>query len=310
MKCFNKLKADYAVLLSFISCMFFMGSCNIAYQYDIESGTEDDTADSTNVTIVTGEGIDVSMYESARVFPGLVDTLVDNTVNTLLALDLSKRYIPAYDLDVQQVPRPIYSTGLYAGAGELITITINDNTMGLTVIIGSHLDDLTDISPYLRLPVVTTSKQLFPGKNTIRNPLGGMIWIEKSKDVNGSADFVMEINGAYRSPDFIVGSTDVTAWVEQLRTTTVPWLELRGRHVAFSVQRERLLDMINDDPSIAEKMPNTLEAWDNAVETIITITVCRLGHRIFQCVLPIFLSVWCWMWCCWTICIFVMPIMV
>ncbi|MCS2479625.1 hypothetical protein [Bacteroides faecis] len=93
MKCFNKLKADYAVLLSFISCMFFMGSCNIAYQYDIESGTEDDTADSTNVTIVTGEGIDVSMYESARVFPGLVDTLVDNTVNTLLALDLSKRYI-------------------------------------------------------------------------------------------------------------------------------------------------------------------------------------------------------------------------
>lgn len=60
-----------------------------------------------------------------------------------------------------------------------------------------------------------------------------MIWIEKSKDVNGSADFVMEINGAYRSPDFIVGSTDVTAWVEQLRTTTVPWLELRGRHVAF-----------------------------------------------------------------------------
>ena len=38
MKCFNKLKADYAVLLSFISCMFFMGSCNIAYQYDIEAG--------------------------------------------------------------------------------------------------------------------------------------------------------------------------------------------------------------------------------------------------------------------------------
>lgn len=130
------------------------------------------------------------------VFPGLVDTLVDNTVNTLLALDLSKRYIPAYDLDVQQVPRPIYSTRTFMPEqDELITITINDNTMGLTVIIGSHLDDLTDISPYLRLPVVTTSKQLFPGKNTIRNPLGGMIWIEKSKDVNGSADFVRRLTG-------------------------------------------------------------------------------------------------------------------
>ena len=57
--------------------------------------------------------------------------------------------------------------------------------MGLTVIIGSHLDDLTDISPYLRLPVVTTSKQLFPGKNTIRNPLGGMkgweVWYGSKK---------------------------------------------------------------------------------------------------------------------------------
>lgn len=267
MKWFNKQKAKYAVLPSIISCMFFMGSCNIAYQYDIESGIEDDTSDSTNVTIATDEGIDVSMYESARIFPGLVDTLVDNTVNMTLTLDLTKKYIPSYELDMQQVPRPIYSTGLYAGAGELITITINDNTMGLSVIIGSHLDDLTDISPYLRLPVVTTSKQLFPGKNTIRNPLGGMIWIEKSKEVIGSADFTLEIDGAYRSPDFIVGSTDATAWVEQLRATTVPWLELRGRHVAFSVQRERLLDLIDHDPAIAERMPNTLQEWDKVVET-------------------------------------------
>ena len=68
MKCFNKLKADYAVLLSFISCMFLWEAATLLINNDIESGTEDDTADSTNVTIVTGEGIDVSMYESARVF--------------------------------------------------------------------------------------------------------------------------------------------------------------------------------------------------------------------------------------------------
>ena len=104
MKCFNKTKSRLCSFAVIHFLYVFMGSCNIAYQYDIESGTEDDTADSTNVTIVTGEGIDVSMYESARIFPGLVDTLVDNTVNTLFALDLSKRYIPRYDLDVQQVP--------------------------------------------------------------------------------------------------------------------------------------------------------------------------------------------------------------
>ena len=42
---------------------------------------------------------------------------------------------------------------------------------------------------------------------------------KKAKDVNGSADFVMEINRAYRSPDFLLSVLlSVTAWVEQLRT--------------------------------------------------------------------------------------------
>jgi hypothetical protein len=267
MKWPKKIEIKHIALFSLISCMFFMGSCDVAYHYDIESGTDDYTSDSSNVSIATGDGIDVSMYGTARIFPGLVDTLVDNPIRATITLDLSKKVIAAYELGIQQVPRPIYSTGLYAGAGELITLTINDNTLGLRVIVGSHLDDLTAISPYLRLPVVTTSQQLFPGKNTIRNPLGGMIWIEKNNDEAGNANFTMQIDGAYQSPDFIVDVTDANTWLAQMRATTVPWLELRGKHVAFSVQRQRLLDLIGSNSSIAAKMQNTLKTWDEAIET-------------------------------------------
>jgi hypothetical protein len=255
------------LVLSFVSLIISSG-CDIAYVYEIESGTEDNTADSSNVSIKTEEGIDVSLYESARIFPGLVDTLIEERINTSLILDLSKKYIPAADLGVRQTPRPIYSTGLYAGAGELITITINDNTMGLTVIIGSHMDDLTSVYPYLRLPVVHTSKALFPGKNTIRNPLGGMIWIEKSGTLSGPGNYSIEIEGVYKSPDFIAGETNVDEWVRQLKATTVPWLELRGKHIAISMQRERILDMIDEDASLAIQLENTLNTWDYAIERL------------------------------------------
>lgn len=56
---------------------------------------------------------------------------------------------------------------------------MEDNTMGLSVIVGSHMDDLTELAPYQRMPLVYVAKALFPGKNIIKNPLGGPIWIKK-----------------------------------------------------------------------------------------------------------------------------------
>ena len=167
-----------------------------------------------------------------------------------------------------EIPRAALTANRIASRAEYFSFGTNDLTQ---MTFGYSRDDIASFLPvYLEKKILKVDPFQVLDQNgvgqliemavdkgrSVRPDLkcGGMIWIEKSKDVNGSADFVMEINGAYRSPDFIVGSTDVTAWVEQLRTTTVPWLELRGRHVAFSVQRERLLDMINDDPIIAEKI--------------------------------------------------------
>src|SRR5690606_30872275 len=133
---------------------------------------------------------DVSMYDRARIFPGLVDTLKEERiVDTTITLDLSKKYISAMEMGTTAPPLPIYSMGLYAGAGELVIINIESNTMGLSVQIGSHTDDLTATGASLREPIIYTTKALFPGKNYIRNNLGGYIWIKKKAGITGSSNF-------------------------------------------------------------------------------------------------------------------------
>lgn len=257
----NKL---FYILQIVISC-FIWGGCDIAYKYDIESGTDDYTADEPNVSVKTESGIDVSMYEQARIFPGLVDTVKEERIDATVVLDLTKRYVDAYTLGMQQVPKSIYSTGLYAGAGELITIEVPDNVMGLTVQVGSHTDDLTSVSSFLREPVVYTSKALFPGDNTVRNPLGGNIWILKNGNLAGSAQCELKISGAYRSCDYILGETDVARWVEDVKKTTVPWLEIRGKRVVFTVPRSRIEEEISTNGQFASNLEGVLKLWDEAM---------------------------------------------
>src|SRR5690606_18762981 len=249
-------------LIKIIFCLVGIGllvqSCEVAYEYDIESGTDEHKGEASNVTVDTLSAIDVSMYDRARIFPGLVDTLTERRItDTTITLDLSKRYVSELEIGASDPPIPIYSTGLYAGAGELVIVNIDDNTMGLSIQIGSHTDDLTDNGSAPREPVVYTKKALFPGKNYVRNNLGGYIWIIKNENINGSSDFRLRLSNVYRAPDYVANTgMDPAVWADQIRNTTVPWLELRGEHVAFSVSKARVESKFLEDPNFAVNMEN------------------------------------------------------
>lgn len=264
-----KAKNIIQLLLGSLLLTFMVQSCDVAYQYDIESGTDEYKGDGPNVTVDTTLAIDVSMYERARVFPGLIDTLVEHRIaDTTITLDLSKVVVPAMEMGVTATPQPIYSTGLYAGAGELVIINIEGNLMGLSVQIGSHTDDLTSTGATSREPLVYTTQALFPGRNFIRNNLGGYIWIKKQDGVVGSPDFKLRIENVYKAPDYVVGTgIDPVAWADEIRQTTVPWLELRGKHVAFSVSKARIEGKLSEDPNYAKDMEELLETWDNIMAT-------------------------------------------
>lgn len=250
------------VFLAFISALW--SGCNVAYKYDIENGFDDWTSGSSSGLDTTAT-IDVSMYNQARIFPGLVDTLKDKNIDTTIVLDLSKKSVNASTLGVVHVPEAIYSTGLYAGAGELIKIVVKGNVMGLTAQIGSHINDLSTLGVCSREPVVYTKKILFPGTNYLRNPLGGYLWILKNNEVTG-LNVDISINGAYRAPDYVAGVTKSSEWQGKINSTTVPWLELRGEHVAFSVPTARMIAKIQEDPSFPNKLDALLQTWDYSVE--------------------------------------------
>lgn len=243
-------------------CMWLSSCIDVAYTYDIESATDDYQGETSNVTVDTALSIDVSMYDQARIFPGLVDTATERRIDTVVRLDLSKQYVKASELGVKWVPRQILATGLYAGAGELVTIHLKGQVMGLTVQVGVHTNDLSLESTRMRDPLIFARKSLFPGENTVRNPYGGYIWIireENSTDFNQELE--LEFEGVYAAADYVKGKTDAAAWAQRIKQTTVPWLELQGEHVAFTVPRIQMETQLQE-AGFAEGLNATLEAWD------------------------------------------------
>lgn len=271
--------------LLYIASFFFIGSISLGscvdveYEYDMENGFDDNASEVPSVTVDTLQGIDVSMYEQARIFPGLVDTLTDVRTDTTLLLDLSKPYVnnntagyfSFFSTDanyIETMPQPIYSTGLYAGAGELVTIRVpqEGNTWGLSVQVGMQTGNLGEGDSYLRQPVVFTRKALFPGENRVRFPLGGYIWIIRERVVTGPAECRLEFKNVYAAPDYIVNETDPAEWSRRMAATTVPWLDLRGKRVAISIDRARLNEFLNSDPDFARTLNDRLHAWDLYIE--------------------------------------------
>ena len=172
----NKIAASF-LWGTVMSASWVLAGCE-ASDFDFDDGWDVNRADSSAVTVDTIQGIEVSMYEKARLFPGLVDTLTEHRIaDTLVELDLSRTYAGMEDLclkrlsfaDKEEAPQPIYSTGLYAGTGELVTIYVPEGVWGLTVQIGMQTEDLTNNNAGLREPIVYIQKALYPGKKTVRS---------------------------------------------------------------------------------------------------------------------------------------------
>jgi len=249
--------------------------CQEHYDLDVPNGWDTNSYDSTSVDIDTTMSVDVSMYAKARIFPGLVDTVKEARVDVPVKFDFSKQYVSrreygfAYEYVTggikDKVPQPIYSTGVYAGAGELVIIEVPDNGFrGLTVQIGQQSDKLS--STYFREPIVYTRKTLQPGTNYVRFPLGGYIWIVRDANAIGPKELEITFRNVYRAADFIKGETDPQEWKERIMSTTVPWLELRSDRVVISIDLLRMQEAVSSDPSFAENLNTVLDRWDNVME--------------------------------------------
>ncbi|WP_256962599.1 M60 family metallopeptidase [Sphingobacterium cellulitidis] len=227
------------------------------YGYDFVDGYQKGDTTATPIETDTAMNVaDRSMYSKARIFPGLVGENVKRIADTTVTFDLDFKWVQSYDIKVSTTPKPIFSTGLYAPAGENIRIVVPENVIGLTAQIGVHTDNLSGSESLRRDAIIYTVKELFPGVNYIKNLYGGTIWIKPSISIYNPVK--LKFAGAVRSPDFILGKTNVAQWLKDVENTEVPWIELRSERVVFSVPRRFVLTYRNESSQVEK----ALQEWN------------------------------------------------
>lgn len=235
-------------------------SCKKNYGYSFEDGYGySKPVDSFgNLDLDTSKyKIDRSQFNAARVFPGLVGIKEPRVKNVAVTLDFDFVYSNTSNLRISQPPLGWFSTGMYAPAGELVEVDVPLEQYGLIAQIGAWTDDLTSIETKLRAPVIYSRHNLSPGKNFIRNLYGGHVYIIPPRALGKKVDLVF--TGTVKSPDFVLGKTTDAEWKTMIENTTVPFFELRGKRIIFTLPTAGLAKYPLTNPTAL------MQTWDDQI---------------------------------------------
>lgn len=186
-------------------------------------------------------------------YPGAVPATAPRVSRTV---ELDRRFRDSSYLRAGAPMQNWQSTGLYAPAGETLTITLDNvseqDLEGVYLLVNQHTDTLdTDkhnvksSGQLKRFSSVTRRFALRPGSQTVRSQYGGQIVLESQQD----ADLILSvtIDGAVLAPHFVAGQTSVSEW-QQIRDYPAPWATLEGSFSAVIVPAEKVRNM--EDPSL------------------------------------------------------------
>lgn len=238
----------------------FLSSCSKEYKFDFENGfNKGEYEDTIQINIDTSRfKIDYSKYVQARLFPGLVGDKEPRLEEHIVSIDLNYEDILSSDLRISVAPGNWQSTGVYAPAGELIVVEVPVGVYGLTVQVGAHVSTSTNNIDFpQRDPVIFTKQTLFPGKNYVRNLYGGLVYILPSRPLGKIID--LKFSGVAKAPSFKLGEMTNDEWKEMIATSTVPWFELEGKRIVFTLETSKLKKFKIEDPTLL------METWDKMI---------------------------------------------
>ncbi len=239
-------------LLSFftLACVLFV-ACNRDRDFGYVDGVPGDGEVNSGVTVDTSvKNIDASKYAKARIFPGLACATEPRLNN--LTLNMNLKYFPAdkEQLRISQPPiflnsvgnplGPLVSTGLYAGPGELLIIDVPAGVYSLLAQVGIWTYDASGNPNAQRDPIIYSRTSLSPGRNYLRNLYGGPVYIIPMKPLD--TPLPVTFSNVMKMPDFILGETNEAAWQTAIRSSCVPWLELRSENMIFTLSRQSCID--------------------------------------------------------------------
>jgi len=150
-------------------------------------------------------------------------------------------------------------TGLYAPAGEVITVTAPAEIagQGFEVVIGAYNGNLSNRDKWERYPRLQRSVEIKGPVTTISNALGGLITIRVPRgSQHGSLDF--HLAGGVEAPLYLAGKTDLREWRERIRKAPAPWAEIGSGRIILAITSSFIRDL--DDPD------KVMQVWDGIIE--------------------------------------------
>lgn len=255
------MKKRLNILIILVSSLGLLFTSCKKYGYKFDDGYEfgEDKANMAGGQSDTLKN-DFSKIDIARSFPGLMSASEPRLKNVDVTIDFTKRFVPTSDIKIASTPQPLYSTGLYAPAGEPIEFDVPSAVDGVVAMIGGWTDNLSGINPIKRDPIIYNQVSLKAGKNYIRNLYGGTIYLRTNGVVKNLSVVTVKISGAAKSPDFILGETSDASWNDMVKTSTVPWFQLRGKRIIFELPKF----LLDKHPILN---PTALmEEWDKIID--------------------------------------------
>lgn len=209
------------------------------------------------------EKVDNPYWEWVKKYPGTISDSVERLVDGVdVTIDADYKTMHPNSRLSQYTgkTRAWFSTGLYAPPAEVITIIKPRGLQtGVKVRIGATTCSLKGDDKLLRFPNIHAVFSLDSDTVRVYNLFGGNIYLIPSEPISSPVTFT--VKGAVKSPDFVLGKTDVNAWLEELKTTEVPFAEFASKKVVWSMPT-RILKTITD----GQEFLKLLAFYDDVVE--------------------------------------------
>ena len=183
----------------------------------------------------------------AKVYPGLVKKGAKPAKNAEVAVDTSERRW--------------HSTGLFANAGEPVTIQVPAKAiaLGLQVRVGTTDDEITSAQEtWIRFPVVSVTIPLTKPTLTFASPFGGLVYFVVPFGAPKGEVVKFKVSGAYPAPHFRRGRDTSATWKKQVASARAPQAEIEGERMVITVPSVALASL--KDPEWVAKF------WDDANE--------------------------------------------
>lgn len=156
------------------------------------------------------------------------------------------------------------STGLYAVAGDTLTITLPAELKdkGYSVRIGCHTDTLYHLDKWLRAPDITKTQPLAAAETKASSAFGGLIYIEVPGRVAADSPFTVSIAGGVPAPLFVLGKTTDEEWNAVIKKRPAPWAEFACDKIILSAPTEAART-VNNPTQLMEFWKKVVEAQDD-----------------------------------------------